>query len=140
MKTQIFIHELAKMMGMDRKLPAWAKLPSSAQELEFLTEREWSSMRGTNYDRDTEYGRYLASVDWQRRRVVVMVLARRCCAECPERAAHVHHLTYARRGREWLADLLPLCEGCHARKHETDLERAIRDIGRRRVKQRREGA
>lgn len=29
----------------------------------------------------------------------------------------VHHLTYARLGREWESDLIVLCRYCHAREH-----------------------
>lgn len=32
-------------------------------------------------------------------------------------AAHAHHRTYERRGREYESDLIPLCAECHAKHH-----------------------
>lgn len=49
---------------------------------------------------------------------------RRATAQCEEcglrddwRAVNIHHLTYARLGREDLADLAILCAGCHQETH-----------------------
>jgi hypothetical protein len=41
----------------------------------------------------------------------------RCALDEDHAAEHAHHRTYARRGRERLADLVPLCGGCHAKFH-----------------------
>lgn len=45
------------------------------------------------------------------------------CANCTARADELHHIVYRqelrRRGGDWddRANLVPLCEGCHARHH-----------------------
>jgi 5-methylcytosine-specific restriction endonuclease McrA len=31
---------------------------------------------------------------------------------------HTHHLTYCRRGRERLSDLITLCQNCHEQYHD----------------------
>ena len=41
------------------------------------------------------------------------------CENCDERSSlQVHHLTYARLGREIDEDLVVLCRMCHANEHK----------------------
>lgn len=113
MKAKRF-HELVKPMR-GRTWPSWATLPDDAS-LELRIAREM--VRPPPRTRlTTRYSHYLASPGWLMRRFVVMVLARRRCAECGSAATEVHHLNYARKGGEWLSDLLPLCDPCHRNKH-----------------------
>lgn len=64
------------------------------------------------------YSAYLASVDWARRRRAVLQRAGGRCELCRRRRAHhIHHLTYARVGREPLSDLQALCQPCHESVH-----------------------
>jgi 5-methylcytosine-specific restriction endonuclease McrA len=107
------LKELVRMRG-DEPLPDWAAMPTTLGDLERLVQRinREPMPRG-----DGRYADYLASPEWRTRRLIVLVLARQKCACCPLEATQVHHLTYARRGRELLNDLLPLCDGCHDQKH-----------------------
>lgn len=54
------------------------------------------------------------SAAWQMTRAQVMLRARGVCERCVHQTAtQVHHVTYARLGRERLTDLLALCASCH---------------------------
>jgi 5-methylcytosine-specific restriction endonuclease McrA len=71
--------------------------------------RQWRKWR---------YARYLRSPGWQQRRGRVLARAGYRCEHCGARVKlDVHHLTYARRGREELTDLVALCRACHRREH-----------------------
>lgn len=65
------------------------------------------------------YARYLASEDWAARRQAVLERDGFRCqrAGCAQPAAEVHHLTYARAGREPLSDLISLCADHHRAIH-----------------------
>lgn len=75
----------------------------------------------------TEYAEYLLTPHWRDTRIWKLHLERWTCADCGYRrfpykrgmpmGLDVHHLTYARLGREALADILVLCEACHAARH-----------------------
>ncbi len=39
------------------------------------------------------------------------------CVSCSDILYQLHHTTYERLGREWLKDLIPLCDGCHGKFH-----------------------
>jgi 5-methylcytosine-specific restriction endonuclease McrA len=43
------------------------------------------------------------------------------CADCgdsiEEKVLEVHHITYIRRGKERLEDLMTLCQDCHQERH-----------------------
>lgn len=63
-----------------------------------------------------EYHAHLASPEWQETREAVLLRNGWACEWCMERlATQVHHLTYARFGKEWTHDLLALCAPCHQR-------------------------
>ncbi len=132
MSAQHFIREVARMLD-GGKMPEWAILPRDERELTLL-------MSGLNPEprqpsADTPYGRYLQSPEWKWRRSIVMVLGRGRCACCGAVADQVHHLSYARKGRELLRDLLPVCGPCHDGKHVggSVYHKAVEDITRRRV-------
>lgn len=70
------------------------------------------------------YREYLSSPGWQRRRAVVIRLARYTCQECGwnvyarrGRWLEVHHLSYERIGDELVGDVRVLCNHCHAAEH-----------------------
>lgn len=63
-----------------------------------------------------DYLAYLASPEWAERRERILARNGWACEWCMERlATDLHHLTYARFGHEWDADLLALCRPCHRR-------------------------
>ena len=64
------------------------------------------------------YRAVMASGGWRRRRRRAIGRAGRRCQRCgaPE-PLDVHHLTYARLGRERPGDLLAVCESCHRALH-----------------------
>jgi hypothetical protein len=74
------------------------------------------------------YREYLASEHWKdlKRRFFASKLISRnsadmfCCGACGETDVRlsVHHRTYKRLGREWLMDLMAVCDGCHETIHE----------------------
>jgi hypothetical protein len=64
------------------------------------------------------YNAYLWSPEWRDRRARVMQRAGTLCEGCLEqRATQVHHLTYERKYREMLFDLVAVCDNCHAEIH-----------------------
>lgn len=64
------------------------------------------------------YNAYLRSPEWATRRRLVMERAQGLCEGCRlQRAAQVHHLTYAHVGAEFLFELVAICKGCHDRIH-----------------------
>lgn len=70
------------------------------------------------------YNDYLESPEWHHRRRRVLDRCRGICEGCgTARAVHVHHLTYARAGREMLFDLVGVCADCHETIHDRDIAR-----------------
>lgn len=64
------------------------------------------------------YDAYLASPEWQAKRAKVLTRDGFRCRGCEtRRATQVHHLTYARVGRELLFDLVSVCDECHDAAH-----------------------
>ena len=65
------------------------------------------------------YRAVMGSPGWRQRRARVLRAAGRRCQTpgCTARAVDVHHVTYARLGRERPGDLLAVCEPCHDRLH-----------------------
>jgi 5-methylcytosine-specific restriction endonuclease McrA len=64
------------------------------------------------------YDRYLASPQWATKRAAALARDNyRCCGCGVRRATQVHHLTYARVGREMLFDLVSICDECHDLVH-----------------------
>lgn len=91
------------------------------------------------------YQEYIHSDAWQRRRKRAIKRAGGKCQRCgSEQRLEVHHLTYARLGKEPPADLMVLCHACHQAEHtpRRDPVRAIiagiaRHISRKRNRHRR---
>lgn len=65
-----------------------------------------------------EYVLYMRSWAWQMRKVHKLNAAGHRCENCSEPyGLEVHHLTYARLGRERDDDLVVLCRRCHQNEH-----------------------
>lgn len=67
------------------------------------------------------YNEYLETEHWKLARSAVLKRDENKCADCgksvAEKPLQVHHITYIRRGRENLADLMALCVDCHQERH-----------------------
>lgn len=79
------------------------------------------------------YKDYMKSDRWKRKRQQVFAHYGKRCYACRkyEKVLHVHHMTYARLGREAIGDLIPLCVPCH--REVTRVYRRNRRRGLRRV-------
>jgi hypothetical protein len=67
---------------------------------------------------DEKYQAYLCSREWGLKREAVAARSGGVCERCKRNPAYaVHHLTYARKYREPLSDLIHLCEECHDFNH-----------------------
>lgn len=65
------------------------------------------------------YRDYLQTPEWQNKRAEKLNQAHHRCELCySNKRLHVHHKTYARRGKEDLSDLIVLCANCHAKFHD----------------------
>lgn len=64
------------------------------------------------------YAAYIESPAWLETRRRKIISARRCYACGTKKHLTVHHLTYERKGREDLDDLLVLCHQHHMQLHE----------------------
>lgn len=84
--------------------------------------RPWPTME-YNEPQDLEhwhewYSGYLSSPLWRERRDLIIQRAKGECEVCRTRAAYqIHHLTYARVGRELPDDLVAVCDRCHDEYH-----------------------
>ena len=67
-----------------------------------------------------DYNEYMRSVQWKKKRHQVLIYWGNKCGMCykPGRL-EVHHRTYERLGAELITDLIPLCEECHTKFHDT---------------------
>ena len=66
----------------------------------------------------TSYETYLQSPEWDRKRKAALKRAEYHCQLCNgQEKLNVHHRTYDRLGHERSADLIVLCENCHAQFH-----------------------
>lgn len=76
-----------------------------------------------------DYKKYLLSDEWKALRGLVLEKFDFMCVLCKERKfLDIHHLTYRRRGRERLTDLVSLCRICHFATHKTkELNRELQD-------------
>lgn len=64
------------------------------------------------------YERYIASEAWRGRRERYFAVQPRRCKACgAAERVHLHHLSYAKMGREPDSDLMALCEPCHDLVH-----------------------
>ncbi len=67
----------------------------------------------------TDYGRYMQSAAWERKRRQVLERASGKCERwrCQREPTEVHHKTYKRLGDERLTDLEAVCWHCHTDEH-----------------------
>lgn len=73
------------------------------------------------------YEAHLASPEWRSLRSRVLARCQGRCEGCAQRhAVEVHHLSYARLGREMLFDLVAVCNECHDAIHPDHPARATR--------------
>jgi 5-methylcytosine-specific restriction endonuclease McrA len=83
----------------------------------------WREEQARQRERDHQmrtmpYRDYLLTPEWAERRKAALKRARYACQVCNrQRPLHVHHRTYERRGDELSADLIVLCDECHALYH-----------------------
>jgi hypothetical protein len=71
--------------------------------------------------KEMPYAEYLQTDDWKfRAEAAKKRYDGKCALDDSHPAEHAHHRTYARRGREWPADLIPLCADCHTKFHGRD--------------------
>jgi hypothetical protein len=69
--------------------------------------------------RSLPYSEYLKTEHWQEVRKAALKRARYRCQICnaADATLNVHHRTYEHRGEEYAADVVVLCENCHAVFH-----------------------
>ncbi len=67
------------------------------------------------------YASYLKTQHWILASSAAFKRDRNCCADCgismKDEPLEVHHITYIRKGRENLEDLMTLCKQCHQEHH-----------------------
>ena len=67
------------------------------------------------------YHAYLRTPHWELARNAVLARDGNKCADCgksrDEEPLEVHHITYIRRGRENMEDMMTLCRECHHERH-----------------------
>lgn len=67
------------------------------------------------------YNEYLKTQHWELVQSAVLKRDLNRCADCgsykEEKSIEVHHITYIRRGKERLEDLMTLCKDCHKERH-----------------------
>lgn len=85
-----------------------------------------------------DYATYIRSPQWRavRQRFIASKIPKICygCRKPWGKGDHLHHRTYRTLGNERLMDLVPLCQGCHARVHRIYEERGLRGtVGLRRA-------
>ena len=69
--------------------------------------------------RSMPYVDYLRTNHWKRKRAKAIRKAGGRCVFCgATESLQVHHMTYARKGCEQLADLQVLCSDCHKGEHQ----------------------
>jgi 5-methylcytosine-specific restriction endonuclease McrA len=73
--------------------------------------------------RQANYDAYLRSFEWRvfrskwRRHYRQSLGREPACQVCGASRVELHHLTYARLGRERFDDVVPLCRPCHRKSH-----------------------
>ena len=67
------------------------------------------------------HNEYLKTQHWKLAESAVLKRDLNRCADCgnstEEKPIEVHHITYIRRGKESLEDLMALCKDCHTERH-----------------------
>jgi hypothetical protein len=68
--------------------------------------------------RKQQYGRYLRSPEWHKKRDLALARSSGFCEFCGDFAKHVHHVRYPKvLGEEHPDALFPVCERCHEKSH-----------------------
>lgn len=96
----------------------WAEQDRQRQKAQEAYEQRLKE-REHRYD----YQEYLNSPEWKAKRRQRLALDKYTCRLCGSgKNLHVHHISYKNLGKpEELDDLITLCDKCHARVHERDL-------------------
>lgn len=67
------------------------------------------------------YDEYIKSPEWYAKRKLVLERDKFLCQRCKvNKAVHVHHITYANIGNEYLYELVSVCWHCHKLIHTTE--------------------
>jgi len=70
-----------------------------------------------------EYPDYLISPEWRAKRVKVLTRSGGICEGCRiNQATQIHHLTYAHKYNEFLFELVAVCDSCHTRLHQRQVD------------------
>ena len=93
-----------------------AQMPSMPAFLHRARKSRWR-MIGVMVD--DEYQAYLRGPEWAAKKAARLDLDGHRCQGCQqEEHLQVHHVTYARRGRERISDLITVCDRCHRMIHK----------------------
>ena len=98
------------------------KAPPDLRQYVENTVPEFVQHPRANMKRWTDYRVALQDPRWHARRLEILERDEHKCKECGrnDRSLHVHHLRYLPNHQPWEyedADLVTLCESCHARAH-----------------------
>lgn len=98
-------------------------------------DRKKTKPKGKTVRQYVDYGKYIHSQDWKRKRAKAIRHYHGLCSVCGSRnGIQVHHRTYKRLGHELMRDLRLLCADCHGIRHEDKylpqdaLSKEFRDI------------
>jgi hypothetical protein len=108
----IAVAEVVRMTPIDR-VPMWDST------LEQAGERAESDARSQEWDQKrAAYQEYLKSQAWKEKRALIHRRAKGVCEGCGQATpTQVHHLTYEHVGREFLWELVAVCDACHELAH-----------------------
>lgn len=68
-----------------------------------------------------DYNSYIQSAEWKEKRELALQRDKHICQRCKtNKANHVHHITYANIGNEYLYEIVSLCWYCHKLIHNTE--------------------
>lgn len=82
--------------------------------LKLIDENREKAVKGSK-----QYHEYIKSKEWQETRQRIFRRDKYTCVMCgANKNLHVHHITYENLGAEKDADLVTLCESCHAAVHD----------------------
>ena len=88
----------------------------------------WRNRKSAEYEkvnidfrskRVDDYGAYLSSETWLKKRKKILARANDICEGCGEKVAtEVHHISYEHIGKEFLFELVAVCSECHHNIHD----------------------
>jgi len=78
--------------------------------------------RSVSFSKSREYYNnvYLKSLEWKKKRDLVMDYFNGKCQKCSNYATDIHHVTYDNIFIEKFDDLIPLCRSCHNKEHQSN--------------------